>query len=153
MSKTYKQIVDTFEAACTAHLAIKAFAEGSLDYLDASSQNIKYPYIFLRPLTSNGIILDANGISGARSLTFELYALDVPLLSNASPVQIKSDTEQYIYDIISWFNLGAQQQTEYLTLQNITPVDEAFNDRAYGWAATISYNDLYVLDFCAYPTL
>jgi hypothetical protein len=153
MSKTYKQIVDTFEAACNAHLAIKAFAEGSLDYLDASSQNIKYPYIFLRPLTSNGIILDADGISGTRSLTFELYALDVPLLSDASPVQIKSDTEQYIYDIISWFNLGTEQQTEFLTLQNITPVDEAFNDRAYGWVGVVNYNDLYVLDFCAYPAL
>jgi len=151
--KTYKQVVETFQSASNAHLAIKAFAEGSLDYLDASSQNIKYPYIFLRPLTSPGINLSANGISGTRSLTFEMYSLDVPLLSDASPLKIKSDTEQYIYDIISYFNLGSVQQTEWLTLQNITPVDEAFNDRAYGWVAVLNYNDTYVLDYCAFPDL
>jgi len=151
--KTYKEVVEQFQAACNQHLAINSFAEGSLDYLDASSQNIKYPYIFLRPLTSNGIVLDANGISGARTLTFEMYSLDIPKLSDASPLKIKSDTEQYIYDIISWFNLGSYQQTEYLTLQNITPVDEAFNDRAYGWVAAINFTDSYTLNYCAYPKL
>jgi hypothetical protein len=151
--KTYKEIVNTFQDACNAHLAIKAFAEGALDYLDASSQNIKYPYIFLRPLTSPGINLNANGISGTRTLTFELYSLDIPKLSDASPVQIKSNTEQYIYDIISYFNLGSTQQTEFITLQNITPVDEAFNDRAYGWVAVLNYTDIAILDYCAYPSL
>jgi len=151
--KTYKEIVEEFQAACNAHLAIKAFAEGSLDYLDASSQNIKYPYIYLRPLTSPGINLNANGVSGTRTLTFELYSLDIPKLSDASPLKIKSDTEQYIYDLIAWFNLGDVQQTEWITLQNITPVDEAFNDRAYGWVGVLNFNDTYVLDYCAYPSL
>lgn len=151
--KTYQQVVETFQSASNAHLAINSFAEGALDYLDASSQDIKYPYIFLRPLTSNGIILDANGVSGARTLTFEMYSLDIPKLSNASPLKIKSDTEQYIYDIIAWFNLGDNQQSEYLTLQNITPVDEAFNDRAYGWVAVVNYTDSYYLDYCNYPKM
>ena len=151
--KTYKEVVETFQAACNVHLAIKAFAEGSIDYLDASSQNIKYPYIFLRPVASPGVNLSENGISGTRSLTFEMYSLDIPKLSDASPLKIKSDTEQYIYDLISYFNLGSAQQTEWCTLNNIVPVDEAFNDRAYGWVATINYNDTYVLDYCAFPSL
>jgi hypothetical protein len=151
--KTYKQVVETFQSASDAHLAIKTFAEGALDYLDASSQNVKYPYIFLRPLTSPGINLNANGISGTRTLTFEMYSLDIPKLSDASPLKIKSDTEQYIYDIISYFNLGSAQQTEFITLQNITPVDEAFNDRAYGWVGVLNYTDSYVLDYCAFPSL
>jgi hypothetical protein len=151
--KTYKEVVETFEAACNAHLAIKAFAEGSIDYLDASSQNIKYPYIFLRPLTSPGINLNANGISGTRTLTFELYSMDIPKLSTASPLNIKSNTEQYIYDLISYFNLGSAQQTEFITLQNISPVDEAFNDRVYGWVGILNYTDAYILDYCAFPSL
>lgn len=151
--KTYKEVVETFQSASNAHLAIKSFAEGALDYLDASSQNIKYPYIFLRPLTSPGINLNPNGISGTRSLTFELYSLDVPKLSTASPLQIKSNTEQYIYDLIAYFNLGSQQQSEFITLQNITPVDEAFNDRAYGWVAVLNYTDIAILDYCAFPDL
>ena len=151
--KTYYDIVTEFSASCAAHLAINSFAEGALDYLDASSQNVKYPYIFLRPLTSPGINLNANGISGTRTLTFEMYSLDVPTLKNASPLQIKSNTEQYIYNIISYFNLGSQQQSEFITLQNITPVDEAFNDRAYGWVAVLNYTDIAVLDYCAFPDL
>ena len=151
--KTYREVVTEFSASCAAHLAIKSFAEGALDYLDASSQNIKYPYIFLRPLTSPGINLNPNGISGTRTLTFELYSLDVPKLSDASPLNIKSATEQYIYDIIGYFNLGSAQQTEFITLQNITPVDEAFNDRAYGWVGVLNYTDIAVLDYCAFPDL
>jgi hypothetical protein len=151
--KTYKEVVETFQSASEAHLAIKSFAEGALDYLDASSQNIKYPYIFLRPLTSPGINLNANGISGTRSLTFEMYSLDVPKLSDASPLNIKSNTEQYIYDLIAYFNLGSGQQSEFITLQNITPVDEAFNDRVYGWVAVLNYTDIAILDYCAFPDL
>jgi hypothetical protein len=151
--KTYKEVVETFQSASEAHLAIKTFAEGAIDYLDASSQNVKYPYIFLRPIGSSGINLNANGISGTRSLTFEMYSLDVPKLSDASPLNIKSNTEQYIYDLISYFNLGSQQQSEFITLQGIIPVDEAFNDRAYGWVATITYTDIAILDYCAFPDL
>ena len=151
--RTYYDVVNEFSASCAAHLAIKSFAEGALDYLDASSQNVKYPYVFLRPLTSPGINLNANGISGTRTLTFELYSLDVPNLKDASPLQIKSNTEQYIYDIIAYFNLGDFQQTEFITLQNITPVDEAFNDRAYGWVAVLNFTDKAVLDYCAFPSL
>jgi hypothetical protein len=151
--KTYQQVVETFQSASNAHLAINSFAEGAIDYLDASSQNIRYPYIFLRPVASPGINLNENGISGTRSLTFEMYSMDIPQLKNASPLKIKSDTEQYIYDLISYINLGSAQQTEWCTLQGILPVDEAFNDRVYGWVATITYNDSYVLDYCAFPSL
>jgi hypothetical protein len=151
--KTYFDIVNEFSSSCAEHLAINSFAEGALDFLDASSQNVKYPYVFLRPLTSPGINLNANGISGTRTLTFELYSLDVPNLKDASPLQIKSNTEQYIYDIISWFNLGDVQRTQFITLQNITPVDEAFNDRAYGWVAVLNYTDIAILDYCAVPDL
>ena len=151
--KTYREVVNEFSASCAAHLAINSFAEGAIDYLDASSQNIKYPYIFLRPVASPGINLNENGISGTRSLTFEMYSMDIPKLSDASPLQIKSNTEQYIYDLIAYFNLGSSQQTEWITLQGILPVDEAFNDRVYGWVATVTYNDTYVLDYCAFPSL
>ena len=92
-------MINEFSSSCAEHLAIKSFAEGALDYLDASSQNVQYPYIFLRPLTSPGINLNANGISGTRSLTFEMYSLDIPKLSDASPLKLKSDTEQYVYGI------------------------------------------------------
>jgi len=84
---TYKDIVGFFEQACDAHLGISSFAEGAIDYLDANSQNIKYPFVFLRPLVSPGIT------ANTRALTFELYSLDVPKLSDESPLDVKSRME------------------------------------------------------------
>lgn len=149
--KTYSQVVETFQSASINHLSINTFAEGDLDALDATSQNVLYPYIFLRPITSPGMNTTTIGTSGTRSLVFELYSLDVPPLDESTRLSILSNTEQYIYDIMGYINLHLQPQREWTTLQNITPVSEAFNDRAYGWVATITYNDIAILDYCAYP--
>ena len=146
---TYSQIVGFFEEACDKHVAIKSFAEGAIDYLDANSQNIKYPFVFLRPLASPGI--SAN----TRSLTFELYALDVPKLSNESPLQVKSNTELYIYDVLSYLNYGPVNNTNWMTttMSNMTPVNEAFNDRVYGWVAQVTVAESGIFNYCFYPEL
>lgn len=148
---TYAQVVALFQTASLGHASIETFAEGDLEELDAASQNVVYPYIFLRPITSPGIVTSPIGTSGTRILTFELYSLDVPPLDESNRLSIMSNTEQYIYDIIAYMNLGSLQQRQFVTLTNITPVSENFNDRAYGWVATLNYTDTAVLDYCAYP--
>jgi len=146
---TYKDIVGFFEEACDKHLAINSFAEGAIDYLDANSQNIKYPFVFLRPLASQGI--NAN----SRSLTFELYALDVPKLSDQSPLLVKSNTELLIYDVLSYLNYGPVNDTNWMTItmSNMTPVNEAFNDRVYGWVAQVQLSEAGIFNYCFYPEL
>ena len=144
--KTYKQIVDTFEAAATAHIPKKMFAEGAIDYLDANSQNIKYPFMFLRPLVSPGLQ------NNTRTLTFELYSLDVPKLSDQSPLQVKANTELWLYDIISYLRLGPTNDYGLsCDLVNMTPVNEAFNDRVYGWVAQINVTEDAVYNYCNFP--
>ena len=91
------------------------------------------------------------GTSGYRTITFELYSMDVPPLDDSNRLSIMSNTEQYIYDIISYVNLGSTQQRDWITLQNITPISEAFNDRVFGWVATLNFNTQGVYDYCAYP--
>lgn len=150
--KTFKQIVDIFQSACASHAGVNTFYWGTLDKLDSTSQNVKYSYVFLRPMTSTGVATSDNGLSGTRSLSFELYSLDIPKLTEADYLQVMSDTEIIIYDLISYFNLGAMQQTSMITLDTITPVNEAFNDRVYGWVANITYVEQAVLDYCVYPT-
>jgi hypothetical protein len=148
---TYSQIVDYFEQACVAHIAIESFAEGAIDYLDANSQNIKYPFVFLRPLASPGIS------GNTRTLNFELYALDVPKLSNETPVQVKSNTEQYLYDVCSYISYGPVPPTDQngfdCEINSIVPVNEAFNDRAYGWVGNISVSQVGIFNYCNYPQL
>jgi len=144
--KTYKQIVETFEAAATAHIPTKMFAEGAIDYLDANSQNIKYPFMFLRPLVSPGLQ------NNTRTLTFELYSLDVPKLSDQSPLQVKANTELWLYDIISYLRLGPTNDYGLsCDLVNMTPVNEAFNDRVYGWVAQINVTEDAVYNYCNFP--
>tara|TARA_R110000803_G_scaffold57904_1_gene116021 strand:+ start:196 stop:663 length:468 start_codon:yes stop_codon:yes gene_type:complete len=148
---SYEEVVGYFQEACEKHVAIETFAEGAIDYLDANSQNIKYPFVFLRPLASPGITVNT------RTLTFELYSLDVPKLSNQSPLQVKSNTEQYIYDVMSYINYGPVPPTDQngfdVEMSNMTPVNEAFNDRVYGWVAQVTVAQAGIFNFCLYPQL
>lgn len=145
--KSFQEVVNGFQTACNQHLAINTFHFGTIDKLDSSSQNIIYPYIFLRPLSSPGLQ------NNVRSLIFEMYSLDVPKLTDNDVLSIMSDTEQYVYDIVSYFRDGANQQTEWVDLQNITPVNEAFNDRTYGWVGTLNFQQEGVYNYCEYPSL
>ena len=150
---TYQYIVEQFRTACDEHLAINSFGEGSIDRLDSLTQNVKYPLAFLRPLNSQGMVLNQNGVSGTRALNFELFMLDVPQLTDTDVLQLQSQTEIYIYDIIAYFNLGDNQQLEFITLNSITPLYESFNDRVCGWNANITVNTYGTLDFCNFPKL
>ena len=150
---TYQYIVEQFRTACAAHLAINEFGEGSIDRLDSLTQNVKYPLAFLRPIQSNGITLNQNGVSGARTLNFEFYMMDVPQLTDVDVLQLQSNCEIYLYDIIAYFNLGSFQQLEFITLNSISPLYEAFNDRVAGWVGNITVNTQATLDFCNFPKL
>tara|TARA_R110000803_G_scaffold46193_5_gene96964 strand:- start:770 stop:1222 length:453 start_codon:yes stop_codon:yes gene_type:complete len=143
--KSFGEVISMFETACNDHLAINTFSYGPLDKLDASFQNVIYPYIFLRPMSSLGLQ------NNVRQLSFEMYSTDVPKLTESDYKGVMSDTEQYIYDIVSYFSYGTEQQDLFIDIQNITPVNEAFNDRVYGWVSTIVFNEVGVFDYCAFP--
>jgi hypothetical protein len=124
---------------------------GTLDYLDAQSQNIKYPTVFVRPMTSPGrVINNANGTS-IRKLNFEMYVLDNVRLSNESPTQIISRLERIGYDISSYFNEGPFQHEIDFIINNVTPVNEACNDRVYGWLLNVTISGPYRLTLCDAP--
>lgn len=146
MIVTYKQVVDSFTQAITAHLAIQSFAEGPISYLDSHSQNILYPFMFLRPLSSPGLT------GNVRTLNFELYSLDVPKVYTDSPLELKSRTELYLYDVLGYLRYGPTNHYSMdFTLGGITPVDEAFQDRAFGWVGAVSVTSEGVYDYCNYP--
>lgn len=141
----YKDIIGYFETAATLHKGVSAFSYGTLDQLDANTQNIEYSYVFLRPLASQGLS------GNTRSLTFELYSLDVPKLDDPQGLTVMSQTEWVLYDICGYFNRGPVQQTQQVNINNITPVNEAFMDRVYGWVANITWFEQGVFNYCDYP--
>ena len=145
---TYREIINDFTNIVSNNLSVGTFDTGTIDYLDANAVNKVYPYIYLRPITSQGVV------DRVRGITFELYSLDVPKLSDESPVGVLSDTEQRIYQILSYFNYGPSniQQEYQVDITSIAPVNEAFQDRVYGWVATIDVLTPYKWDYCDYPT-
>jgi len=145
--RSYKEIVETFQTAANNHLAIQSFASGPLDYLDSNSQNIRYPFVFLRPIEGIGFI------DNVRTLTFELYSLDVPKTSDENALTVMSNTELYLYDIGSYIRRGPYQQTMDFEMTGLAPVNEAFQDRVFGWVATIDYKEPAVYNYCNYPEL
>ena len=143
---SYKQIVQIFEDAANAHKGVNTFAHGTIDQLDASAVNVKYAYVFLRPIQSLGIV------DNTRTLNFELYCLDVPTLATQSPVDIMSVMEQTTYDMLSYINRGNYQQELGVEMTSLIPVNEAFQDRAYGWVTNISVFEIGLFDYCRFPS-
>ena len=145
---TYQEIINQFSDACSAHEAINSFDTGTIDFLDANAVNKKYPYVYLRPIVSQGVV------DKMRGLTFELYSMDVPKLSDESPVQTLSKTEMYIYDLVSYFVQGPanRQQIYNIDMTALTPVNEAFQDRVFGWVANIDVLTPWKWDYCDFPS-
>lgn len=146
VNTTYQEIVNQFQAACDAHVQIASFDSGTLDYLDASAVNRLYPFVYMRPLSA--VLADR-----VRTVTFELYSLDQPKVASSNNISVISDTEQYIYDIMAWFEYGPANRSQWMgvDLVNAAPVNEAFQDRVYGWVATINVTVPFNLDYCNYP--
>ena len=146
-----ENVVGMFRDAANKHVYVQSFAFGSLDFLDASSQNIKYPYVFLRPLNSPGYSQDTR----LRILAFELYCLDVPRLQNQSPEAVMSKMEEVLYDFGGYFNWGPpsddQQKGISYDLLSITPTLEAFQDRVYGFVGNVQLSESGIYDYCVFP--
>lgn len=142
----YIEVVNLIQSRVDAHLAIASFDTGTIDFLDASAVNRKYPYVFLRPM--NTLYADR-----LRTLSFELYSLDIPKNKSQSNTQLMSDTEMYIYDIMSYFEFGpdAIQQNYSAIMNDCVPVNEGFQNRVYGWVANLDIVTPFNLNYCVYP--
>ena len=142
----YEEIVDLVESRCDAHLAIASFETGTIDFLDASAVNRKFPYVFLRPM--NSFYVDRT-----RTLSFEMYSLDQPKNQSQSHLELMSDTEGYIYDIMAYFNYGPTdiQQNYEMLLNDCSPVNEGFQNRVFGWVANIDIVTPFNLNYCVFP--
>ena len=145
--KTYLEIVEKFQSAATYHDAINSFGHGSLDKLNDVT-NQAYPLLYVRPLNSLGV-----APYGQRQLTFEVYLLDLPKLDRTTDITTMSDAERMLYDVYTFFRDGAEQQTYEILMSGITPVQEAFQDRVFGWVGTFNIlTDSSGLTICNIPT-
>jgi len=131
---TYNEIINTFELVVNNHNYFKGFAHGSIDKIDSAVNN-GYPLLFVRPMSSPGL----TGVDGRqRELTFEVYSLDVPKIGDEDGRKVMANTEQGLYDFYSYILDGPVQYDLQISMSNIIPLYEAFQDKALGWVSTIT---------------
>jgi len=132
---TYNELINLFENATLNEINyFKGFAHGGIEKIDAVV-NQGYPLLFVRPMSSPGL----TGVDGRqRELVFEIYSLDVPKISRDDYRVAMSNTEQGLLDFYSYILDGPVQYDLQITMSQIVPVLEVFQDRAVGWVMTIT---------------
>lgn len=149
---SYASVVNNLITASNNVVTVNTAGFGSLDKLDANFQNGTFPYVFIRPLTSPGITFGAQ-MKGARILTFEMYILDVPKQTDVDFLDIMSNMEQIGYNIIVQFHDSVFEEVMSVQIASITPLNEAFQDRAAGWVFTLNVvTDSRGITTCQIPT-
>ena len=136
---SYSTIVNNLIESANSLTAVNTVEFGSIDKLDANQQNAIYPYVFIRPVTSAGIRFGQPMIGG-RFVNFEMYVMDIPQLTDTDMLDVMSNCEQIGYDIFSKFYDGEPdyEATNTLSVQNMIPLFEAFQDRVGGWVFTLT---------------
>jgi hypothetical protein len=78
--------------------------------------------------------------------------MDVPKLDDSERLTVLTQTEFAIYDVVGYFNRGPLQQTTQVNINNIVPVNEAFQDRVGGFVANLTYLEEGIFNYCEYPS-
>ena len=173
---TYKEIVDRIAIICRAHDIIREFGYGAIsdiktlntetnsniydDSVYAESQTL-YPYVFLNPTqstrTSQAVTYRFNMIVMDTVLDNGLELLPAPQdLDQRDPpygqvLQVQSDCEQYVDDIIAALRFGTDMQMDIQLSVNLTPFKERFQDTVAGMTATIEIEVTKPINKCIAP--
>ena len=183
---TYRDLVTKIKNIAESHLMIRDFGYGALT--DMKTMNTEknqiystdnpytesltlYPYVFLNPTQSSRT-------SQSITYRFNMIAMDIPLDSGlalttvddadiknppfASVLQVQSDCQQYIDDIMAALRFGVSgigglpnggydPDLDVKVSYNLTPFKERFADTVAGMTATIEIEVVQPLNECIAP--
>ncbi len=183
---TYRDLVTKIKNITESHLMIRDFGYGALTDMKTmnteknqvfSSDNpyveslTLYPYVFLNPTQSSRT-------SQTITYRFNMIAMDIPLDAGlelttsddadqkdppfASVLQVQSDCQQYIDDIMAGLRFGISgtgglvtggydPQVDIQLSYNLTPFKERFQDTVAGMTATIEIEVAQPINECIAP--
>ena len=183
---TYRDLVTKIKNIAESHLMIRDFGYGALTDMKTmnteknqvfSSDNpyveslTLYPYVFLNPTQSSRT-------SQTITYRFNMIAMDIPLDAGlelttsddadqkdppfASVLQVQSDCQQYIDDIMAGLRFGISgtgglvtggydPQVDIQLSYNLTPFKERFQDTVAGMTATIEIEVAQPINECIAP--
>ena len=125
-----QKIVSAIESFCSSHLQIKKYGADFVEQLpNFATQDEKYPIIFIVPTGStDGEIV--------KTLTFDIYCLDIIQKDRQNIITILSDTELILDDL--YLNLATGDDWTYdVTNATKTPLNNDLLDYCAGWVMTI----------------
>lgn len=182
---TYIELVDKIERICDYHRMIRDFGYGALSDLKTVNRETNesvswidtpygesltnYPYVFLNPTqstrSSNAITYRFNMI--VMDLVNDRYVPGAYDTEPAGPayrpyLQIQSDCQQYIDDIMAGLRFGVYNDTgvdvggydpdvDIQVSYNLTPFKERFADTVAGMTATLEIEVAQPLNKCIAP--
>ncbi len=174
---TYQEIVDRIANICRSHEIIREFGYGAIsdiktlnseanigitsDSVYAESQTL-YPYVFLNPTQStrtsqavtyrfNMIVMDTVLDSGLELITNKPGDVDQKDPPYGQVLQVQSDCQQYVDDIIAALRFGTDLQMDIQLNVNLTPFKERFQDTVAGMTATIEVEVTKPINKCIAP--
>ena len=152
---TYKDVVDSVAAAVDQHLILRDFGYGAITDIktvardSGSTQTVDYPYVFLNP---------TQGSRNGQAITYRwnLISMDVvqedPTNGYKEYLQVQSDCQQYIDDILAYLRFKTPLKDFDLTLNvQLTPFKERFQDSVAGMTATLEIEIPLPLNNCITP--
>lgn len=132
---SYTNVVNNLLDTARTLVSVNSVGFGSIDKLDANAQNALYPYVFIRPLSSQGITL-GNQMVGDRRLSFEMYVMGMPYQTDDDYLSVMSNMELIGYNVLTSFYDGNYEDVMNVEVSTLTPLNEAFQDRIAGWVFT-----------------
>ena len=136
--KTFKAVVDQFEAICNAHKQLNSFTFGDIFEADLSNQmDFAKAHLIEQPATIN---------SRDFVFTFDLLVMDLVAADGSNEPDVLNDTFLILSDIYREFKSGQGRATpivnsrDYVVSESIScePFTDRFENLLAGWKGTIS---------------
>ncbi len=136
--KTFKSVVEQFEAICVAHKQLNSFTFGDIFEVDLSNEmNFAKAHLIEQPATINNRDF---------VFTFDLLVMDLVAADGSNQTDVLNDTFLILSDVYREFKNGIAKATspmtsrDYVVSDNITcePFTDRFENLLAGWKGTIS---------------
>ena len=136
--KTFKSVVEQFEAICVAHKQLNSFTFGDIFEVDLSNEmNFAKAHLIEQPATINNRDF---------VFTFDLLVMDLVAADGSNQTDVLNDTFLILSDVYREFKNGIAKGTspmtsrDYVVSDNITcePFTDRFENLLAGWKGTIS---------------
>jgi hypothetical protein len=136
--KTFKSVVEQFEAICVAHKQLNSFTFGDIFEVDLSNEmNFAKAHLIEQPAAINNRDF---------VFTFDLLVMDLVAADGSNQTDVLNDTFLILSDVYREFKNGIAKATspmtsrDYVVSDNITcePFTDRFENLLAGWKGTIS---------------